>query len=173
MAILTQHSKISKKFLIKIFDEVTIEIRKAIETEIETLLNFEKGIIETERPFDNTLKEGEIHYYDLIELIKTKKAEVLVAVVNKEIVGSGYAKILPAEPYQKYSEYAYLGFMFVKPAFRGQGINKKILQGLIDWAKNQNLTEARLKVYDENIIAKNAYLKAGFKPDLLEMRLEI
>ena len=157
------------KYLIK----VTVEIRKAIETEIEILLSFEKGIIETERPFDNTLKEGEIHYYNLIELIKSKKAEVLVAVINNEIVGYGYAKTLPAQPYQKYSEYAHLGFMYVKPAFRGQGIIQKILLGLIDWAKSQNLTEVRLEVYDENTIAKNAYLKAGFKPNLLEMRLEI
>ncbi len=152
---------------------MTIEIRKAIETEIDILLSFEKGIIDAERPFDNTLKEGEIHYYDLIELINAKKAEVLVAVINKEIVGSGYAKILTAEPYQRYREYAYLGFMYVKPAFRGQGINQKILLGLIDWAKSQNLTEVRLEVYDENIIAKSSYLKAGFKPNLLEMRLEI
>ena len=150
-----------------------VEIRKAIEADIEILLSFEKGIIEAERRFDNTLKEGEIHYYDLIGLISSKRAEVLVAVVNNEIVGSGYAKILAAEPYQKYTEYAYLGFMYVKPAFRGQGINRKILNGLIDWAKSQNLTEVRLEVYDENTTAKNSYLKAGFKPNLLEMRLEI
>ena len=150
-----------------------VEIRKAIEAEIEILLSFEKGIIDAERPFDDTLKDGEIHYYDLIELIRAKRAEVLVAVVNNELVGSGYAKTLPAEPYLKFTHYAYLGFMYVKPAFRGQGINQKILQGLIDWDKSQNLTEARLEVYDENTIAKKAYLKAGFKPDLLEMRLEI
>lgn len=150
-----------------------VEIRKAIETEIEVLLSFEKGIIEAERPFDNTLNEGEIHYYDLIELIRAKSAEVLVAVVNNEIVGSGYAKTLPAEPYQKYTEYAFLGFMYVKPAFREQGINQKILHELMDWAKSQKLTEVRLEVYDENTIAKNSYLKAGFKPNLLEMRLEI
>jgi GNAT superfamily N-acetyltransferase len=152
---------------------VIVEIRKALESEIETLLSFEKGIVAAERPFDHTLKEGEIHYYDLIELIRARRAEVLVAVVNNEIVGSGYAKTLPAEPYQKYTEYAYLGFMYVKPAFRGQGINQKILGGLMDWAKSQNLTEVRLEVYDENTIAKNSYLKAGFKPNLLEMRLEI
>ena len=150
-----------------------IEIRKAIETDIEILLNFEKGIIETERPFDYTLKDGKIHYYDLIELIRDKKAEVLVAVVNNEIVGSGYAKTLAAKPYQKYKEYAYLGFMYVKPDFRGQGINQKILHELVDWAKDQNLTEVRLEVYDENTIAKKSYLKAGFKPNLLEMRIEI
>ena len=152
---------------------MVVEIRKAIETEIETLLIFEKEIVDAERPFDNTLKHGEIHYYDLIELIRNKRAEVLVAVVNNEIVGSGYAKILPAEPFQKYTEYAYLGFMYVKPEFRGQGINQKILNGLIDWVKRQNLTEVRLEVYDKNTKAKSSYLKAGFKPNLLEMRLEI
>ncbi len=150
-----------------------VEIRKAIETEIEILLNFEEEIIATERPFDNTLKQGEIHYYDLIELIRSKRSEVLVAVVNNEIVGSGYAKTLQAEPYQKYREYAYLGFMYVKPEFREQGINQKILHQLIDWARSKNLTEVRLEVYNENLIAKNSYLKAGFKPNLLEMRLEI
>ena len=155
------------------FGQMTIEIRKAIETDISILLHFEKGIIETERPFDITLKEGDIHYYDIMELIKNKNAEVLVAVIDNEIVGSGYAKILTAKPYQKHSEYAYLGFMYVKPAFRGQGINQKILQGLIDWAKSQHVTEVRLEVYDENKIAQNAYLKAGFKPSMLEMRMEI
>ncbi len=159
--------------IIKILIKVIVEIRKAAEGEIEILLSFEGGIIETERPFDNTLKKGEIHYYDLTGLIRSGSAEVLIAVVDNEIVGSGYAKILSAEPYQKFTDYAYLGFMYVKPAFRGQGINQKILTGLIDWAKSQNLSEVRLEVYDENTIAKNAYLKAGFKPNLLEMRLEI
>ena len=150
-----------------------VTIRKAIETDIEILLSFEKGIIATERPFDNSLKVGEIHYYDLVALIRGSRSEVLVAIVDNEIIGSGYAKIVQAKPYQQFTEYAYLGFMYVKPAFRGQGINKKILDGLIDWAKSQHLTEVRLEVYDENTIAKNAYLKAGFKPDLLTMRLEI
>ncbi len=150
-----------------------IRIRPAKPEEIDALLAFEKGIVEAERPFDSTLKEGEIHYYDLLELIESPKAEVLVAVVGDELIGSGYAKALQAKPYQKYSEYAYLGFMYVKPAFRGQGVNQKIMDGLIQWAKNQGLSEIRLEVYNENAAAKKAYFKAGFKPNLLEMRLEV
>lgn len=150
-----------------------VEIRKAVETDLDILLAFEQGIVETERPFNDPLKEGEIHYYDLSGLIRSDSAAVLVAVVNQEIVGSGYAKIRAAEPFQKFTEYAYLGFMYVKPSFRGQGINQQIVTALIDWAKSRNLTEVRLDVYDENIIAKNAYLKAGFKPNLLGMRLGI
>lgn len=151
----------------------TVIIREALETEIEILLSFEKGIVEAERPFDTTLRAGEIHYYDLIELIKSENATVLVALINNEIVGSGYAKILEAKPFKTYDKYAYLGFMYVKPEFRGQGVNQQIVQALIDWSKSKHITEIRLDVYDENTIAKNAYLKANFKPVLLQMRLEV
>ena len=39
--------------------------REATLKDLHTLLEFEQGIIAAERPFDGTLKEGEIHYYDL------------------------------------------------------------------------------------------------------------
>jgi GNAT superfamily N-acetyltransferase len=152
---------------------MNIEIRKASITEVDILIGFEQEIIVTERPFDQTLGEGTIHYYDLEALIKSENSEVLIAVIDEEIVGSGYAKIIPAKPYLQHSEYAYLGFMYVKPDFRGQGVNKKIITELIDWAKSRNQTEVRLEVYDENIVAKNAYLKVGFTPNILEMRLGI
>src|SRR5688572_3510333 len=128
-----------------------ISIRAANVTDIDTLLEFERGIIEAERPFDGTLKSGEIHYYDLIELINSPKAEVVIAVVGNEIVGSGYAKILQAKPYQKFQEYAYLGFMYVKPSFRGQGVNQSIVHELIQWSKKNGMTEIRLEVYSENV----------------------
>ncbi len=152
---------------------MSIKIREALSSEIAILLDFEAGIIEAERPFDCTLKTGEIHYYDLLEMIQSEKATVIVAEFDHEIVGSGYAKILKGKDYQKFGQYAYLGFMFVKPTFRGQGINAKIIDHLIEWSKSKNISEVRLEVYDENTIAKNSYLKIGFKPIMLEMRMEI
>ncbi len=150
-----------------------IKIRPAKEEEIEILLEFEKGIIETERPFDITLKDGEIHYYDLLELIRSPESEVVVAEVDGQLVGSGYAQVRKADLFLKHEYFAYLGFMYVKPAFRGKGINQSLLQALIDWAKEKGISEIRLDVYDENILAKNAYLKAGFRPLLLTMRRRI
>ncbi len=150
-----------------------IHIRRAVEMDLTTLLEFEAGIVYAERPFDSTLKEGEIHYYDLLHLIQSPTAEVLVATFCEEIIGSGYALIKEAKPYLKHTHYAYLGFMFVKQAFRGQGVNSLILDHLIAWAKAQNVTEIRLEVYDDNKAAKKAYTKAGFKGNLLEMRLDV
>lgn len=152
---------------------MSIIIREALPSEIDVLLSFEAGIIEAERPFDSSLKEGAIHYYDLLELIASNQSIVIVAEVNNEIVGSGYAKILKGKVYQKFDQYAYLGFMYVKSEFRGQGINKKIINYLVEWTKSKNISEIRLEVYDENTIAKNAYLKIGFKSIMLEMRMEI
>lgn len=152
---------------------MSIEVREALSSEVEVLLHFEAGIIEAERPFDSTLKSGEIHYYDLLEMIESDKATVIVAEIDGEIVGSGYAKILNGKDYQAFDQYAYLGFMFVKPTFRGQGINKKIIDYLIEWSKSKNISEVRLQVYDANAIAKNSYIKTGFKPVMLEMRMEL
>ncbi|WP_205314395.1 hypothetical protein [Pedobacter jeongneungensis] len=97
-----------------------INIRAAQQEEIEVLFEFEKGIIEAERPFDTTLKDGKIHYYDLSELIKSPESEVVIAVANGQIVGSGYAKVKIAEPYLKHTQFAYLGFMYVNPNFEAK-----------------------------------------------------
>jgi len=146
-------------------------VRKAKIDELETLLGFEQGIIKAERPFDPTLKDGEIHYYDLEKLILSPESEVLVAVVGDEIVGSGYAQIRKADDFLKHERFAYLGFMYVKPAHRGRGVVQAILDALKKWTLEKGLTEIRLEVYNANTAAVRAYEKAGFKPNLLEMRM--
>ncbi|HXL58536.1 MAG TPA: GNAT family N-acetyltransferase, partial [Chitinophagaceae bacterium] len=105
------------------------------------LLRFEQNLIAAERPFDNTLKKGYIHYYDIAEMIKASHIEVVVAEFNDEIIGSGYARIETAKPYLAHQQHAYLGFMYVDPAHRGKGANKKIIETLKKWAIAQNITE--------------------------------
>ena len=148
-----------------------INIRTATLNDIETLLEFEQGIIATERPFDSTLKEDPINYYKLDDYVNDAEKEVVVAESNGEIIGSGYALIKDAKPYHKHGQYAYLGFMYVKPGYRGQGVNKKIIDALKQWALSKGLTEIRLEVYAENTAAIKAYDKVGFKGHMLEMRM--
>ncbi|WP_370899491.1 GNAT family N-acetyltransferase [Chryseobacterium gossypii] len=147
--------------------------REAREQDLDTLLKFEQGIVSAERPFNVTLIDGEIHYYDLLELIKSPDALVVVAEENNEIIGSGYARIKQTEKdYYNFKNFAYLGFMYVKPEHRGQGINKLILDELVAWARSRGISEIRLDVYDQNESAVKAYEKAGFERLLLTMRLK-
>ncbi|MEZ0129397.1 GNAT family N-acetyltransferase [Flavobacterium sp. LBUM151] len=67
----------------------------------------------------------------------------------------------------------YLGFMFVKPEFRGRGINNLLLNDLKKWVLSKGITEVRLEVYSDNDPAVRAYEKAGFKQILTTMRCDI
>ena len=147
--------------------------REATEQDLKILLEFEQGIVTAERPFNSTLIDGEIHYYDLRHFIKSPDATLIVVEDKDEIVASGYALIRETEKdYYNFKTYAYLGFMFVKPEYRGKGINKIITDELVNWAKSRNISEIRLDVYAQNESAIKAYEKAGFEPLLLTMRLK-
>src|SRR5512145_1976319 len=117
--------------------------RKARINDLESLLRFEQGVVRAERPFDPTLKQDPIHYYDIEKMIHAPHIELVVAELNGELVGCGYARIENAKPYLKHSQHAYLGFMYVEPAHRGKGINKLIIDELKKWSLSQSITEMR------------------------------
>lgn len=148
----------------------SVTLRFATAEDIPVLEEFEQGVIATERPFDATLKESPIRYYDLPQLISSDQSCVVVAVTGSRIVGSGYARIEESKPYLKHSQHAYLGFMFVHKDFRGQGINQRIMEELIAWSRHKGLTEVRLDVYLQNRSAIRAYEKAGFSGHMIQMR---
>lgn len=150
-----------------------INIRKARLEDLNILLEFEQGIITAERPFDPTLKEGKINYYDIEKMITAPHIEVLIAEIDSEIVGSGYARIETAKPYLNHDNYAYLGFMYTDPKHRGKGVNANIIEALKKWCQSQNITELRLDVYNDNPSAIRAYEKVGFKKHLVNMRVEL
>jgi len=150
-----------------------IKIRKASVLDLEQLLDFEQDMVKTERPFDPTLKPDPVNYYDLKAMLSDQRIEMVVAEVNTRIIASGYARIDKSKPYLRHSHHAYLGFMYVVPEFRGQGINKKIMDVLKDWALAQNITEFRLEVYYDNVPAIKAYEKFGFSRYFLEMRFNL
>jgi ribosomal protein S18 acetylase RimI-like enzyme len=147
-----------------------ITIRPAVLNDMDDLLVFEQGVITAEKPFDITIKDGHVHYYNLNELITAPHINLLVAEMDNKLIGCGYARIEKAKHFEKHPVYAYLGFMFVTPEQRGKGVNNKIIEALSQWAIAQNVTEIRLEVYNENLPAIKAYEKAGLKKHMLWMR---
>lgn len=152
---------------------MSIITRLATAADLPDLLAFEQGIIAFERPYNPTLKLDPISYYDVGAMIDNPNIEVIVAVDGDLIVGSGYAKTIIASEYISPRKQAFLGFMYVRPEYRGRGINKLVMDDLLDWARTQGHSEVRLTVYAENAGAIRAYEKAGFTGLLLEMRKDI
>ncbi|NNF18432.1 MAG: GNAT family N-acetyltransferase [Flavobacteriaceae bacterium] len=149
---------------------MAINIRQAQQQDLQTLARFEQELIRAERPMDPTIKPDPVTYYDLEELISNEEVHFLVAEKDGKIIACGYARPKPARPYLDHSDYAYLGFMYTDPEYRGKGVNKLIMEHLAHWAHKNGLDEMRLTVYTENYPAIRAYEKVGFQKHLIEMR---
>lgn len=148
-------------------------VRKATLADMVTLRAFEQKIISAERPFDETLDEDPISYYDLRELVQLDNALVLLAEMGSKVIGSGFGHIRTAKPYLDHSSYTHLGFMYTDPDYRGRGVNQAIVKGLKDWSRSKGISELRLTVYADNTSAIRAYEKTGFKRHILEMRVNL
>lgn len=152
---------------------MSIVIRKATPSDLETLLRFEQGVVRAERPYDPTLKEGAIRYYDIAGMLASDEVQFLVATSGSRAIGCGFARIEPSKPFLRHAHHAYLGLMYVDPEFRGGGVNGKILDSLKRWCRSRNVREMRLEVYHDNSTAVRAYEKAGFASLYVQMRLHL
>lgn len=150
-----------------------ISVRTATLDDLDILMEFELGILGAERPFDPTLKDGELHTHDLPALITATNSEVVVSVANGEPIGCGYAQIRDALDYLKHSQYAHIGLIYVKPEFRGKGVTRAMIGVLRHWVLSREVREMRLEVYHDNIKAKRAYGKVGFAPHMVVMRIDL
>jgi GNAT superfamily N-acetyltransferase len=150
-----------------------MNFREASIQDLSQLKKIEQAIIEYERQFAKHLKEDPIEYYDLKNLIERDDAIVMLAVNSNEIIGTAYALIKKSAPYKLHKYYAYLGFMYVSPEFRGKGINGELIKELINWSKTKGVFEFQLDVYAENKSAIEAYKKSNFRPNLLNMRMNV
>jgi RimJ/RimL family protein N-acetyltransferase len=147
--------------------------RTATTRDIDALRQFEQGIVSAERPFDPTLKAGQIQYYDIESMLLADNVRFVIAERGNALVGCGFARIDDAETYLNHSQQAYLGLMYVDPKYRGQSIIGGIVEYLKAWCRAQGVTELRLEVYSDNLVAVGAYEKAGFSKHMIEMRIRL
>jgi len=148
-----------------------IDIRAATLADLPVLLEFEQGVIAAERPFNPTIREGHVQYYDIPGLITSDHILLVVAELDGVLIGCGYARIEPADRhYLIHAQHAYLGFMYTRPEYRGRGVNRMIIAALEAWAKERDMTEMVLEVYYDNNSAIRAYEQAGFIRHLIKMR---
>lgn len=156
----------NKKLSDLLFREASIE-------DLPSLRELEQGVIDAERPFNKQIKKEPTYYYDIEDLLSSDAVHLLVVEVNGRIIATGYAQIRESTPCFTHKKHAYLGFMYVLPDFRGQGVNSKIIEKLLMWSKQQDVEDCYLDVYAENTSAIKAYEKVGFTSSLIEMKLAL
>jgi len=151
----------------------TIIVRPATIADLDTLNLFQQAIVAAERTFDPTIKGGLVQYYDAGRMLASEQVQFVVAESGSKIIGCGFARIEKAKHYLVHAHHGYLGMMYVDPTYRGQSVNKRIIYALKEWCLSKNVRELRLEVYHDNDPAVKAYERAGFRPLMIEMRLNL
>ena len=137
------------------------------------LKNMLQGIVEAERPMDQSLKDGFIKYYDPMNFVTQDDGCIVVADHDSKLVGCGAITLEKAREYFHYERVGHLKMMYVATEYRGQGINQSIMKHLIEFAKQQDVNDFKLTVYPENTSGIRAYQKLGFYSALVEMRMHL
>jgi RimJ/RimL family protein N-acetyltransferase len=148
-----------------------MKLRLAQLDDLPILLEFEQGVIEEERPYNDSIKTTNVNYYDLCDLLADPNTSLQLVENDGRVVGCGYAQLRHSESAFVHDKHAYLGFMYVEPDFRRQGINKMIVESLVSWSKVRGVRDFYLEVYVGNRAAIRAYEKVGFTPELVGMKL--
>ncbi|MGO2012223.1 MAG: GNAT family N-acetyltransferase [Pseudoalteromonas sp.] len=150
-----------------------MKLRAATKADIPVLKQLEQAVIDAERPLNSAIKQVNAKYYNLEELISDRNTVLAIGETNNQIIATGYVQIRTSKQQLQHQQHGYLGFMYVTPDMRGQGLNQQIMAYLIEWAKARHVTDFYLDVYNNNTAAVCAYEKLGFEPCLLEMKLHL
>ena len=89
------------------------------------------------------------------ELTKNKFSRYIVAKVEGVVVGYAGMWLIAGE--------GHITNIAVHPSFRGYGIGKKLMDGLICIAKSEGVDRLTLEVRRSNLIAQSLYYKYGFE----------
>ncbi len=154
-------------------DKPEIMVRRATASDIAILQKFEQGIVAAERPFDPTIRKGDVHYYDIAALVASSDAFVAIAEIGGVPVGCGFARKAASRAFAEPPFHAYIGLMYVEPDYRRKGVSSLVMARLKAWAKEVGLVALHLEVYPDNAAAVQSYAKSGFAPYMLEMRLPL
>lgn len=108
------------------------------------------------------------------EIINRSDATILVAEVEKQVVGMVFGAVYEAtkSPLRPVC-YVHIHDIVVKPAFQGQGVAQALLHGIKAWTQKQNATHIELNVLYSNHHAIRFYEKEGFIFFTHRMRLDL
>lgn len=90
----------------------------------------------------------------LLEITKNQLSRYIVAEIDGLVVGYGGIWLIIDE--------GHITNIAVDKRYRGLGVGKRIIEGLIELCKDSGITAMTLEVRKSNIIAQNLYRRYGF-----------
>lgn len=100
---------------------------------------------------------------------RTSEGSEIIFTAEAEGALAGMAGVYrPSAPKARHSGMVW--GVYVRPAWRGQGLSEGLVNACVAWARAQGITILRLAVITENTAAIRAYVRCGFRVYGVEAR---
>lgn len=109
------------------------------------------------------------------ELMENPKCDILIARMNKEIVGFAVMELHESPPYETMNPrtFAYMNDFGVKNSHQREGVGSELFQACREWSKDKGATSLELNVWEFNQKAISFYEKFGMTSISRKMSLEL
>ena len=152
-------------------------IRRAIDGDEKRIAEFAVRLFELHVGYDperfSTFAniDGAARFYR--SRFDTAESAVIVAERDKEVVGFAYLEKDELNYAELLRNGVWLHDLFVDESARGQGVGKELIKAAVEAAKDLGADKLLLSVAAKNAAAQMVFEKAGFRPTMLEMTLNL
>ena len=154
-----------------------MKIRKATKKDISEIINllkeYEKYMYKIDNSKNPWIKRkkniDKIIEKDILQVIKSKNDDIVVAEIDKSLVGFIWFSKEKPNWIHKIKSTGKINYMFVLPKFRGKSISSKLKNETLKWFKKNQVKWIGLNVHNNNPKSHKIYKKWGFEDYEIEM----
>lgn len=145
-----------------------MQIRAGVKADLESICKLANELNQFHYENEPNLFTKPDGVLDDIEFWQTKifsdDSIALVCEINEEIHGFIFATLsnIPTAPFLHKSQYCLVRTIVVSNEQQKNGLGKRLLEEVEQWAKAQNIAEIRLEVMEFNRGAQSFYAKQGY-----------
>lgn len=129
--------------------------------ELTTLSEIAPLIEEIETTHAFVIRRGDVPPFFLSMLAEVEEQPNVGCFALRERSRDAIAGIVTTLPHKEAGAVD-IGPLYVRPAYRGQGLGKRLIKELIQWAKTQGLQALYVQTWGRNARARHTFESVGF-----------
>lgn len=155
-----------------------LKTRRAERSDIAALSRFGVELARLHCSFDSqrfTVAEPQDSMFEefFAEQIERREAVLLIAEQDGKTVGYAFVRMEPPSLEDLRGSAAWLHDIFVDPTARVQGVGSHLMKASLEAARSLGSDSLMLSVAPQNDRARRLFEQFGFRPTMVEMRVEL
>jgi len=156
---------------------VRIEIRDAKEEDLEAVVELWDLLVDHHSnmsAYFAPARDSRAKWSKYLEKkFSEKSTRLIVAEEGSEIVGFMLCLLTPNKPIFKDKSIGVISDVYVSEDRRNRGVTKEMLRVALRWFKKNKMRSVELSVAAANVEARSAWGQLGFKPYLIQKRIDL